>query len=159
MMKTIIAVVAFATLLTAWSCGSSPRQSEALADAELALEAHNYTAAQAAADQLLAQSEDSPLTAADYGRLSLLFIRLSEVADADADNVGQATQCYFKAFAANPDSARAFYNSLPLETAVYIEMLANLSHAITSPTDIADDGDWCCDSDSITSTTDNSHEH
>ncbi len=154
MMKTILTFIMAAALFTVGSCDTAVDRNDELTAAEQAVDTHNYRSAQNACDQLLEQSAESPLSASQFGRLSLLFMRLSEI-DAEHENVGQATQCYLKAFAANADSARAYYNSLPIEMSSYVEMMASLSRAITSPVDISDDS-WC-ESDSIPQT--DSHEH
>lgn len=149
MMKNILTIIIGAVLVALCGCATAISSDDELTAAEQAIETHNYRSAQTAGDRLLAQSDESPLTASQYGRLSLLFMRLSEI-DAEHENVGQATQCYLKSFATNADSARAYYSSLPLEMSSYVEMMANLSRAITSPTDIIND-DWC-ETDSITAT-------
>lgn len=154
MMKKILTFIMAAALLTVWSCDTAVSRNDELTAAEQAVDTHNYRGAQTACDRLLEQSAGEPLSAAQYGRLSLLFMRLSEI-DAEHENVGQATQCYLKAFAADADSARAYYSSLPLEMSSYVEMMASLSRAITSPADISDDS-WC-ETDSIPAT--DSHEH
>lgn len=142
-----------AALLVVWSCDTSVSRDDELTAAEQAVDTQNYRGAQTACDRLLEQSDQSPLSASQYGRLSLLFMRLSEI-NAEHENVGQATQCYLKAFATDADSARAYYGSLPLEMSGYVEMMACLSRAITSPADIGDDS-WC-ETDSIS--TADSHE-
>lgn len=154
MMKNILTIIIGAAFLALCGCTTTVSSDDELTAAEQAIETHNYRSAQTAGDRLLTQSDESPLTASQYGRLSLLFMRLSEI-DAEHENVGQATQCYLKAFATNADSARAYYSSLPLEMSSYVEMMASLSRAITSPTDIVDD-DWC-ETDSIPDT--DNHEH
>lgn len=154
MMKTILTFIMAAVLFTVWSCDTAVSRNDELTAAEQAIDTHNYRSAQIACDRLLEQSAEQPLSASQFGRLSLLFMRLSEI-DAEHENVGQATQCYLKAFAADTDSARAYYNSLPIEMSSYVEMMASLSRAITSPADISDDS-WC-ETDSTPPT--DSHEH
>lgn len=150
MIKKILHRLAFCVAITvcAVSCGSSPTVGESFTAAEHAAETRHYQAAREIADELFEKAEANRLSASELGRLSLLFMRLSENGG-EQENIGQATQCYLKAFAANADSARAYYASLPLDESSYVEMMASLSRAITSPAAVTGHDEWCDTQDSI----------
>lgn len=141
-MKKIFYVAMIALLCGAVvSCGSAPSTADSLTAAERALETHHYKAAQTVADELYAETAKGSFTATELGRLSLLFMRLSENGG-EHENIGQAMQCYLKAYETDPDSARAFYDSLPLDESSYVDMMSTLGRSITTPTVIAGEDSW-----------------
>lgn len=149
MMKKIL-FIALTTFICAaiTACGPEPSTAEILSTAEQAIETHHYSTAQKISDELFEHADEKQMTASELGRLSLLFMRLSENGR-EQENVCQAAQCYLKAFATNADSARAYYSALPLDASCHVEMMASLSHAITSPASVAGNDEWCDSQDSI----------
>lgn len=110
---------------------------DTICEVEQMVTTENYGSAKDIVDGLLRETE-TKLTATEYGRISIVYMKLSEFADED-ENIALATQCYRSAFDADPDSAMLFYNALPLEEVVYAEMLNALVGSIDNPQDIPSD--------------------
>jgi tetratricopeptide (TPR) repeat protein len=154
--EMIIAAATGLLALTA-ACGPATSTADELSTAEQAIETKHYDAALKICDKLSAMAESQQLSASELARLSIIYMRLSET-DNDHDCVGQATQTYLRAYAANADSARAFYAALPLDMSAYVEMMASLSQALTSPPSLDDiDEGWEAANDSTSTIAPDNH--
>lgn len=110
---------------------------ETICEIEQMVTAESYVSTKDVADGLLRETA-TQLTAAEYCRISIVYMKLAEIADED-ENIALATQCYRNAFDSDPDSAKLFYDALPLEETAYAEMLNALVGSIDNPQDIPSD--------------------
>lgn len=96
-----------------------------------AMRSHDYEAAVEAIEQLDVDTTTT-LDVAQLGRLSIIYMKLSEVKDVDV-NTAMATRCYTTAMWIDADSARSFYNSLPIDESQYVEVMQQLNGIISTP--------------------------
>lgn len=121
------------------ACGdSSSRVAGQLSEAESAIAANDVDAALHICRAVNDCRSDSLMTVSELGRLSILYMQLSDRTD-DTDNVDFAVDCYRQAFAVNPDSARAFYASLPRDDDKYVMMLATIAGTLDNPPSLAEE--------------------
>ncbi len=112
------------------------RPADDLSVAEAALEHHNYGVALDICQQTASGDVDK-LSVNDLCRLSLLFMKLSDLKDLE-DNAVVATDFYRKAFALNEDSAKVFYDNIPIEDARYVELMSQLQRILDHPRQVTD---------------------
>lgn len=129
------------------SCHGSHSISEDVATAELALAANDVTASREICDKLVGDSKNVGISATEWARLSLLYMQLNERTD-DPEVIELAAQCYREAFTVNADSARSFYQNLPVEDDKYAMTLASIVHSLDNPSDIPADHDLDVTADS-----------
>ncbi|MDE6556305.1 MAG: hypothetical protein K2K55_05015 [Duncaniella sp.] len=79
--------------------------------------------------------EKSGIASVELCRLSILYMQLNERTDSP-DALAQAVRCYREAWAQDPDSAKAFFDHLPIDQDKYAMTLASLSEAISNPADV-----------------------
>ena len=125
------AIIGLAMATAACSGGSEASRNEAISAAEEAMTRGDNEAAKASADDIL-DSGDAQLTATQLGRLSIIYMQLSDI-DEMEDNTAVAFQCYRNAFKANADSAAAFYASITGDGQRYTQMLEALKSMIENP--------------------------
>lgn len=132
------------------SCRSAT--SDDITVAEVAVDEADYNTAKQICDDIFAAHNDSTLSVNDLCRISIVYMKLSDIA-AEDENTALATQCYRMAVSTSPDSARAFYRNLPIDEAQHVEVMATLEQWIDGNRDIiaASDSVYTIISDSITS--------
>ena len=120
--------------LIAVSCGSRGSVSDDITVAERAVMRGDYTSAKSISDGIFA-SCDSTMTVSDLCRLSIVYMKLSDIADVD-DNTAAATTCYRIALKVDPDSARIFFRNLPVEDTRHAEVISTLEQLIDDPREL-----------------------
>lgn len=105
--------------------------------AEAAINEGDYERANDICKSLL-DKDDSKMTAAEYARLSMLFMQLTDPA-VDGDGVSHAAQCWQKAMAINADSARHFYSTVPVEQQKNVVLLNAIVSMFDRSADFTDD--------------------
>lgn len=139
-MKRIRISIILASLVLTASCNGSHSISEDVATAELALASDDVSATREICDKLVGASSKDNVSATEWARLSLLYMQLNDRTD-DPEVVGLAAKCYREAFTVNADSARMFYQNLPVEDDKYVMTLSSIVHSLDNPTDIPADHD------------------
>lgn len=123
------------------SCMGSTNYDDELSEATSAIEQGDYATAQSICDNLY-KKKSSAQTASQLGRLSILFMDLSNAAETDkqSDNIMAAVQCYLSAYDLNPDSAMLFYESLYAIDNDRAEALGIIARGMTGqrPVEISD---------------------
>lgn len=136
-----IIIIAFTCLAS--MCGVSCRVSDAVSDdiatAEQAVDARDYGLARSICETFTTDST-STLRATELCRLSLVYMKLSDVDNADI-NTAAATQCYQSAMRVDSDSARFFYDNVPIDEARHVEILTQLDRILRGSRDIYIDED------------------
>lgn len=130
-----ITILLVTFLLCLLACSPS-QPADDLSMAEVALEHHNYGVALDICQQITNGDTDN-LKVSDMCRLSILLMKLSDLKDLE-DNAVAATDFYRKAFATNEDSARYFYDNIPIDDARYVELMAQLQRILDHPRQVAD---------------------
>lgn len=131
--KLLIPLAAAAMMLTA--CGSG-NISERVSTAEMALAAEDVEMTRKLCDDIMADSvAKGSITATELARLSILYMQLNERTD-DHEAVELAANCYREAFKANADSARHFYETLPIEDVKYAMTLSSIVQSMDNPSQI-----------------------
>ena len=125
-----------AVLMTACGHESVAQQ---LDSAEQALNENDPATARTICDAVSGDGGES-LSVADLCRLSIIYMKLSDVIDQDV-NTASATQCFDRAIKLNSDSAIAFFNNLPIDEARHVELMMQLSGAIGSELSIEEFSD------------------
>lgn len=146
----------------AYSCGTTPPAATvasaagSLDNAEALVDADDMRSAQSLADDIRAQltpdavSADPAGAATALGRLAIIYMRMADDADASADHVATAYQCYTASFASDSVAAQAFYATLPIEHMRHAALLNSLSHAadhLSDPVDSEPDSIYMLPSD------------
>lgn len=131
-------LVATASLIGAASACTSEtsRNADSLLMAEESLAAGRYTSAQKIADNLLADS--TALSVSELCRLSLVFLRLSDLGTEQEANTAYAARTFALAYSRDPDSTRAVIASSPVDDIAAMTMLSAINQA---PHGIVIDGD------------------
>ncbi len=136
-LSAIISTIALgvAAIVTACSGNTDERIETELRQAEMSVAQGDMVAAQSVADHVLNDTHTyQQLTPRQLGRLSLVYMQLSDSTD-QAGNVSSAISCFRKAYTDNPDSAAAFYATVPAEHTTRAIVLATITHAIDNPSD------------------------
>lgn len=107
--------------------------------AEQALDSRDYEVARSICDTFVTDST-TRLGVTELCRLSMVYMRLSDVADVDY-NTASATRCYRTAMRLNADSASAFYDAVPLDEARHVEIMSRIDQILSAPRDIYIDDD------------------
>lgn len=110
---------------------SQSRPSDDITMAEKAIEHHDYGMALDLCQQVSQDSSQS-LGVNDLCRLSILYMKLSDLKDLE-DNAIVATDYFRKAMTACEDSARAFYDQIPIDDARYVELMIQLRRILDHP--------------------------
>lgn len=133
--KPLSSILFAVALMVAAACSgtrdSSPADSIDLIEA--AVSDGMMSRAREMADRLTASSA-SPLSTRDLCRLSIAYMKISEVEQIDI-NTALATRCYRRAMAADPDSATAYYESLPLDESRHVHLMAMLEPLLSADRD------------------------
>ncbi|MDE6085099.1 MAG: hypothetical protein K2G40_01690 [Muribaculaceae bacterium] len=124
-MKSLLLSIIGSVLMVA--CSQS-RPSDDITMAERAIEHHDYGMALDLCQQVTQDSSQS-LGITDLCRLSILYMKLSDLKDLE-DNAIVATDYYRKAMTACEDSARAYYNQIPIDDARYVELMMQLGRIL-----------------------------
>lgn len=137
--KILMFLMGVGAVFAVSACGdSSSRVAGQLAEAETAIAVNDIDAALRICRAVNDCRSDSLMAVSELGRLSILYMQLSDRTD-DTDNVDLAVACYRQAFAVNPDSARAFYSSLPRDDDKYVMMLATIAGALDNPPSLTEE--------------------
>ena len=147
-MKRIHISIILLILAVICSCRSNHSIAEDVATAELALASDDVSATREICDNLVGNATNSGITATEWARLSLLYMQPNERTD-DPEVIELAAQCYREAFKTNSDSARHFYQNLPVEDDKYAMTLASIVHSLDNPSNIPADHDMEVPIDSI----------
>lgn len=147
-MKLIHITLPFIAFTIMCSCHSNHSISEDVATAELAMATNEVEAAREICDNLFGKEDKSGISATEWARLSILYMQLNERTD-DPEVIEYASQCYREAFKNNADSARIFYQNLPVDDDKYAMTLSSIVHSLDNPTDIPADHDLDVEGDSI----------
>lgn len=126
-------------LLVAAACSSPVSQEsaeESLQYAEALLERGDNAAAIDAVASLADTASFSRLSIEQLGRLSMIFMQVSENID-QATNVGSATDIYDYVYRVNADSAAMFYDSIEPAQMQFVETMRHSSVARRAPMDIS----------------------
>lgn len=138
-----------AIALACSACHGNHSISEDVATAELAMASDDVSATREICDRLVSRSNDkTSIAAKEWARLSMLYMQLNERTD-DPEVVELAAQCYKEAFNVNPDSARAYYQNLPVEYDKYAMTLSTIVHSLDNPSEIPADHDLDAAADTI----------
>lgn len=132
------AIVALAALLCLLSSGCSEQHHtpmSAVDRVESAYDEGRYVTAQAMADSLVIHSDFGSLDVYDLCRLSLVLMRLGEVAGESEVNTAFAAHCLKAAVARDSDSTSVYVQAMPLEDRARILMLTAINEAAFTPLD------------------------
>lgn len=129
------------------ACGSSASSNSAeVGSAERAVSSGDYATAKEIADKLVKKGAKENLSVSDLCRLSIIYMQVYETTD-EGEDTGAAIQCYRDAFALQPDSAKSFYSSVPLDQQKYVVLMTALVRTMEHPADVSFDHEE--DSDSL----------
>lgn len=132
-----LSIIAFAFMC---SCHGDHSISEDVSTAELAMATNDVEATREICDNLFGNEDKSAISATEWARLSILYMQLNERTD-DPEVIEYAAQCYREAFRNNADSARIFYENLPVDDDKYVMTLSSIVHSLDNPTEIPADHD------------------
>lgn len=142
---------AVAALFTITSC-NAPSKDEQTADldqAQALIEQTDYRSAQSICDEVRhLQSKENVRDARILGRLSILYMKLSDVGDHE-ENVEYAYQCFLEAFSVDSVAAQEYYNSLSLDDMQQGVLLAGIVRSainVPSPEIMVEDDSISTDS-------------
>lgn len=140
-MKKIIVLFSLIAVVGVIISGCSGRDSASydIATAERAVEAGEYDLARSICQTFKTDSTTN-LSATQLCRLSLLYMKLSDVEDVDI-NTAIATQCYGVAMKMDADSARIFYDNVSVDDTRYVEIMSQIDHIVHYRNDIYEDVD------------------
>ncbi len=125
-MKRIYCFAFLAVAVIMGACSSGSSIEEDLRAAEMALANGDMQAAESATRHVVGSENFSGLNSTQLARLSLVYIQMADSLDRET-NVGQAANCYRRAFEANRDSAAEFYSTLPADQMPYAMLLRALA--------------------------------
>lgn len=148
MTRKLLAAFAVALPLSFSSCGEAHTVNEQVATAETAMAEQNYEAGRRICDGLLGEQDKNVISAAEYARLSILYMQFYENAD-DSEALEMAVECYRKARELDADSAMAVYATLPADEHKYAYALSMIVSGMDNPGDSALDNDRYVAPDSI----------
>lgn len=117
------------------ACGTSRDADEKMSSAELAIGDGEYDKAQAICNSLFSDKEK--LDETELGRLSILYMRLSEHCFED-ENIAAATQCFRDASRLSDDSLNAFFSTLQLEDQRHFVLLKRIGSTLDNPIDMSE---------------------
>ncbi|MCH5327003.1 MAG: hypothetical protein J1E29_07365 [Duncaniella sp.] len=134
-LHTLLISASIATLTLMASCASGGESlSDKVATAELVMSAEDVVSARRICDDILSDTvTKGTATATELARLSILYMQINERTD-DNEAVELAAGCYRDAFQVNADSARWFYDNLPVDQLKYAMMLSSIVHSVDNPT-------------------------
>lgn len=118
--------------------GGAGNMAERISSAEMAYATGDAASLRRICDEIMDDNtEEDGLTAAQLGRMSILYMELYDHTD-DSDALDMATRCYRSAYKENADSAAYFYAHLPAEQYKYGMSLTMLVQSVDNPVDISD---------------------
>lgn len=117
-------------MLSMSACRGNDVDSKLIA-AENALANSDFSMARKICDEIVGTDSIEPVCTTQLCRLSMILMELSEQSDQNV-NVSLAALCYHKAMSQQPDSATAFYDSLPLDRERLVHMLRALAMTFES---------------------------
>ncbi|MDE6328599.1 MAG: hypothetical protein K2L91_08745 [Duncaniella sp.] len=130
------------------SCGEVHKINERVVVAETAMAEHDIELSRRICDEILCGNSDNEISAAEYARLSILYMHFYENAD-DADALDRAVSCYRRGVEINADSVKAVYSSLPADDHKYAYALSMIVGGLDNPADPAVDDDRYVSPDSV----------
>lgn len=124
-LSIIIAVASFSLILP--SCGPTATGSvdDDLREAEAATAVGDMATAENIAAHIIGSENLDKLPATELARLSIVYMQIADSTDREA-SIAQAADLYRQAFAANADSAAAFYTDVNPDIYPYVAMLKTL---------------------------------
>ena len=121
-----------------WSCsGAKDQADERLEAAEAAVNRGDMATAESLADAVT--ENDGNLSVDRLGRLSILYMKIGELATDNSDYVAKASRCYRSAFELNADSARVFYTDVDTDDVPYVMTLSLIVSSADNPTAMPDE--------------------
>lgn len=139
MRHTLIFIILSAAVITS-ACNGSNSVADDIAAAELALANEDVTTTRNLCNGILSREEKEGVEASQFARLSILYMQLNDRTD-NPDDIELAARCFREAYKINPDSASAFYQSLPVDEDKYAMTLAAIVHTLDNPKEIPTDHD------------------
>jgi hypothetical protein len=135
------------SLSVACSSQSNAEQKSDLDQVQALIDRGDLGSAQSICDEVhRLQSKGTNRDAKILGRLSILYMKLSDVGEHEA-NVENAYQCFVEAYAADSVAAQEYYNSLNMDEMSQGVLLAGIVHNAKNIPDVVGE----LDSDSIAS--------
>jgi len=129
----------FILLLGITACRSNGNTAIEIAAAEQAIAECDYALARSICETITTDSTTT-LNVDELCRLSLIYMKMSDIEDSDI-NTAAATQCYRNALKIDKDSARLFYDNVPIDEARHVEIMSQLDRILSSSRDIYIDDD------------------
>lgn len=130
-MKFIITYLSL--LLFVSSCSSNGTDYE-ISAAEQAIANGDYDLARSICESFITDSTTT-LNTGELCRLSLIYMKMSDIEDTDL-NTAAATQCYHNALLINNDSAKLFYDNVPIDEVRHVEIMSQLDRILSDSRDI-----------------------
>ena len=140
-MKHILIYILLLTSCAMTACGGDSN-GDAIEAAEQAVAAGDYKLARSICDTFVTDST-STLNAGELCRLSLIYMKMSDIDDSGICTAA-ATQCYQSALRADSDSARMYYDNVPIDEARHVEIMMQLDRMLSGG-----EHDWYIDEDSL----------
>lgn len=143
----LMSLFATITVLVACSAQSNAEQKADLDRVQALIDHGDIGSAQSICDEVhRIQSQAATRDAKILGRLSILYMKLSDVGEHEA-NVENAYQCFVEAYSADSIAAQEYYNSLNMDELSQGVLLAGIVHNAKNIPDVVGE----LDSDSIAS--------
>ena len=131
LLRPLLPLFAAAAALT--SCDSHRSVADQVAEAEMAMVGFDVASTRQICDRIMTDSvARGSITATELARLSILYMQLNELTD-DHEAVDLAADCFREAFQQNADSARIFYENLPVSLDKYVMTLSSIVHSMDNP--------------------------
>ena len=145
--KVFPAVMVSVVCMATAACGQNDSVAEQVASAEMAMAESDVVTTRNICDGLMNRDHGS-YVATELARLSILYMQLHDRTD-DPDALQLATRCYRDAFETNADSARMYYEHLPVDQDKYAMTLATIVSTLDNPPAPLEDDDPYVSPDSI----------
>lgn len=134
-MKLYISLLLAGIILLMTGCSQSASLiDDRIESAHVALIRGDYAKAQKICDGVAEETDD--LTVSQLGRLSILYMKLTEGDLDESDDLDKAALCYRAAWELDADSARMFYSDCQVDDMSYVMMLSAIVKNIDDPMDI-----------------------
>lgn len=151
--KAMAVIAVIAAIGAACSCASpsATEQKTDLDQAQALIDRADYRSAQSICDEIRRlQTTGSVRDARILGRLSILYMKLSDVGDHE-ENVEYAYQCFLEAYSADSIAAQDYYNSLGIDEMPQGVLLAGIVRNAIKMPDMVEiiDSDSICAADTI----------
>lgn len=130
----LICSVSFVAGLFSAACStrSADEFNSDLRQAEMAVAHGDMKVASSVVESITDGRNLSDLSATQLARLSMVYMQMADESNPEV-NTAMATDMYRRAFKASPDSAEAYFSSLPFDKMQYANMLHTLTNSIDSP--------------------------